>query len=341
MSQPVGILLSLGGSLCAALALTSGEAPHRAAPRWWQRLTPRMVLALVLLALALAVGVTDAFAAPGGEPVLTWAALTALALGTGAALWAFVSGPSRVSSEPPAERLSRRGKIALGLLSAAELAAFGAGQAAALPDVNVSLPTALGVLGLVLVGVAGGSAAATFRAPAPLRPGPEPWWQRVSPLARVTLVVLGLAAAVLALSAALFPGPGATLSLVLLLLGAAAGILSYTFDPRAPAPVSAAPSGISPHRWVALALVGLAGLAFGAERFGLSTAPSRTEAAASTAAAPALPAAKATEPPGGAVRDHTQPTTTWTPGAAATRDPDDEDDLSPSNGRYKRLGRRE
>lgn len=335
MSPPVSFILSLAGSLCAGIALASGEPFRREGRPLLQRYHPRMVLALVLLSLSLAGGVADALSLPERAPTVVWITLATLLLGIAATLWAFLAGPGEGAT--PTARLTPRGKLALVLLTVAQALTYAGGEASDLFQQTLAraTPSILGLLSLLLVCAATGAAAATFRASSPLYPGPGPWMKRISPLARGTLLLLGMAALVLGLAVWLIPGPTATYSLFLVLLGAASGILSYTADRRTPPSDEVAPYGISPRRWVSLALLGLAGVSLGSEQLGLATAPPVTPSSEARAADEG-------QAPGGA--NAADPNDRWSkfpkiivPFEPSKADPTPDDEVAPTKKHHPRL----
>src|SRR5439155_22770802 len=95
MSQALSHVLALAGSLCAAPSLVAGEALRPGDEPSWRRLTPRMLLSLLLLGFAVLVGALELVAPPAGAASGSWPGLVLLALGTGATLWAYHGGPRR------------------------------------------------------------------------------------------------------------------------------------------------------------------------------------------------------------------------------------------------------
>jgi hypothetical protein len=228
-----------------------------------------MLLSLALLGSAVVGGALELLAPTAGSAPGSWLSLALLAAGAGATLWAYASGPPRRGDESFAQRITPRGKLALGLVTASQVVSLPGGLAlAAVEQLRASAggsTSLLAVLGLILVTLGTGAAAATFRSRGAVLPGPGPLGQRLSPLARATCTLLGLALAVVGVASFLSPEGGMLLCLVLLTLGAATGLFALLFAAKAGARDEAGPAGIPSRGWVSLALLALAGAVLGAQ----------------------------------------------------------------------------
>jgi hypothetical protein len=290
MSYAVNFILALAGSLLAAASLAAGEALRTDEP-FARRITPRLLLSLALLGSAVVGGGAEVLRAPAG--LFAPLAVLLLAAGTGTALWAFIDGPRRRGDESLEERITRRGKFALGLLVAALVADLSTGRALATvkqlqgPGGTTSI---LGVLGLFLLVLGTGAAAATFRSRPPLLPDAPSLAGRASPLARGAFLLLVLALAVVGLAGVLAPASGLFLCLTLVILGIATGLAAWLIDIKAEKREEPAPWGIAPRAWVSLGLLALAGVVLGAQEFRLLRGVTGPTAGQVQAAQPATPA---------------------------------------------------
>jgi hypothetical protein len=270
VNSGVNLILALAGSLCATSSLAAGEALRKDDEPFLKRVTSRMLLSLAFLGSAVAGSALAWLRAPEGSPPGSWLSVALLAAGAGATLWAYAGGPRRRGNESLGERLTPRGKLALGLLTAAQVVDLLSGQ---LPATIRQFQTPAGVstsiltvLGLVLASLGTGAAAATFRSGNPLAAGPGSLLQRLSPLARGTLTLLGLALGLVGLATLLSSEVGMLLCLVLLALGITTGLLALAFAPEPGAPDAPGPWGISSRGWVSLAFLALAGGVLGAQQ---------------------------------------------------------------------------
>jgi hypothetical protein len=261
--------LVLAGSLCAASSLAAGEALRKDDQPFLKRVTSRMLLSLAFLGSAVAGSALAWLRAPEGSPSGSWRSVALLAAGVAATVWAYAGGPRRRGNESLGERLTPRGKLALGLLTAAQVADLVSGQ---LPATIKQFQTfasgstsTLAVLGLVLMSLGTGAAAAMFRSGNPLAAGPGPLLQRLSPLAKGTLTLLGLALGVVGLATFLSSEVGMLLCLVLLALGITTGLFALAFAVKPGTTDAPGPWGISSRGWVSLAFLALAGGVVGAQ----------------------------------------------------------------------------
>jgi hypothetical protein len=261
MHSGVTLILSAAGALCATSSLASGEALRTDDAPFFRRVTARMLLSLAFLGAAVVGGALELLRAPA-IPSGAWLSPLLLAAGAWAALRAYVGAPRRRGNETFAERLTPRGQYALGLLAAALLVDLSGGR---LPSTSRQFQTfadnsnsTLVVLGMVLTGLGAGAAAATFRAGSPLLPGTGPLPQRLRPLAKGTVALLGLALAAVGLASYLSPSAGMLLCLLVLALGITTGGFALFFAARPGWQDAPGPCGISPRGWVSLALLALA-----------------------------------------------------------------------------------
>jgi hypothetical protein len=264
VSSGVNLILALVGSLCAASSLAAGEALRKDDEPFLKRVTPRILLSLAFLGSAVAGSALAWLRAPEGS----WLSVALLAAGVGATVWAYAGGPRRRGNESLGERLTPRGKLALGLLTAAQVADLVSGQ---LPATIKEFQTSAGgstsilaVLGSVLLTLGTGAAAAMFRSGNPLAGGPGPLLQRLSPLAKATLTLLGLALGVVGLATFLSSEVGMLMCLVLLALGITTGLFALAFATKPGTTDAPGPWGISSRGWVSLAFLALAGGVLGA-----------------------------------------------------------------------------
>jgi hypothetical protein len=278
MSYSINFILSFAGSLCATSCLAAGEALRTSDRSFLKRMTPRMLLSLALLSCAtvgtaLALFLPPATIAPG--PCIS---LLFLAAGTGATLWAYVAGPPQRGGESLGERITRRGMLALALLTVSQFIDMGGGPALAAVANAVgpsghrarealehlqasgqqSVPI-LALLALFLMALGTGVALATFRSRGPLAPEGGPFLKRMSPLAKGTFLILGLALVVVGIASLLKPEVGVFICLMLLTLGIVSGLLALFFTAK-PGVAEPAPGGISSRGWVSLTLLALAGV---------------------------------------------------------------------------------
>jgi hypothetical protein len=270
MSSAVTVILSLAGSLCATSSLVAGEALRTDDRSFRRRITARMLLSLAFLGSALAGSALELFWAPTGAAPVPWLSLLLLVAGTGATLWAYAGGPRRRGEETLGERVTPLGKLALGLLTAAQLADLFSGKALATVQqfqaTAAGVTAVLGALGLVLLVLGTGAAAATFRFLSPLAPGDGPPARRLSPLAKGTFILLGLALATVGLASLFTPEVGMLLCLGLLTLGILAGFGAVRFAPRSGTRDEPRAWGISSRGWVSLVLLLLAGVSLGGQQ---------------------------------------------------------------------------
>jgi hypothetical protein len=266
MSYALNFILSLAGSLCVTSALAAGEALRTDEP-FARRITPRLLLSLALLGSAVVGATFEVLRAPAG--LFSHLALLLLAAGTGTAVWAFLAGPRRRGDEALGERITPHGKLALGLLLAAQVADLSTGRALAtvqlLRGPGSGTTPILGVLGLFLLVLGTGAAAAMFRSGSALLRDAGSVGQRFSPLAKGTFLLLAMALAVVGLAGLLAPESGLFLCLTLLTLGITTGLAALFLDLKAGAGAEPAPWGISARAWVSLGLLALAGLVLGAQ----------------------------------------------------------------------------
>jgi hypothetical protein len=264
MSNAATTFLALAGSACAALSLASGEALRRDDGPFARRITPRQLLALVLLGLAVVEGAADGLRGRGSPALLALASALILAAGTGAMLWTFATGPRFRGDESLGERITWRGKIVLGVLLAALVVDLAAGGAVAeLLKVRVPGSLVLALVALLLIALGTVATASTLHAGSPLLFASEQTPRRLSPLAKATAVLLGLALAAITLATILAPEVGLRLGQVLLALGVASGLYALVHNGTANAPPQPGLMGISSPGWLSLAFLGLAGVVVG------------------------------------------------------------------------------
>jgi hypothetical protein len=292
-------------------SLAAGEALRKDDEPFLRRVTSRMLLSLAFLGSAVAGSALAWLRAPEGSPSGSWLSVALLAAGAGATLWAYAGGPRRRGKESFGERITPRGKVALGLLTAALVVDLASGQlSATIKQFQTSArgsTSMLAVLGLVLVSLGTGAAAATFRSGNPLATGPGSLLQRLSPLAKGMLTLLGLALGVIGLAAFLSSEVAMLLCLALLALGITTGLVAVAFAAK-PGPGDApGPWGISSRGWVSLAFLALAGGVLGAQEARLlgqlgpaiaanKSGTSRREAAAPVGDAPSVWSMRKYEP---------------------------------------------
>jgi hypothetical protein len=303
MSHAVSLILSLLGALGAVSSLAAGEALRTDEEPLRRRFTPRLLVTLALLASAVVAGALALLRGPAGGSPLPAASLLLLAAGTGATLWAYADGPRRRGDEPLGERLTPRGKLALGLLAGAQVLDLSSGRTlATIKEVQapgngaVSLLT---VLGLVVLALGTAVAAVMFRVGSPLAPGPGPLVPRLSPLAKGTYLLLGLALAVVGLATLLAPEVGMLMCLLLLTLGTVSGLFALVMASKPGTRDEPAPWGISSRAWVSLALLVLACFVLGAREVNPLSASRNREGAAKQvkpAEQPALASAVTDQP---------------------------------------------
>ena len=245
MSYSVNLVLSFAGSLCATSSLAAGEALRTGDQPYWRRMTPRMFLSLALLSCATVGTALTLCLQPSSIAPGSCIGLLLLAAGTGATLWAYVAGPPYRGGESLGERLTRRGKLALALLTLSQIVDLGAGAAlaavasAASPSGSRALETLehlqassqqsvsiLALLGLFLMTLGTAVAVATFRSSSPLSPEGGYFLKRMSLLARGAFLILGLALVVVGFASLLKPEVGMLISLMLLTLGIVSGLLA-------------------------------------------------------------------------------------------------------------------
>jgi hypothetical protein len=278
MSHPVNLVLSFAGSLCATSCLAAGEALRTGEQSFLKRMTPRMLLSLALLSCATVGTALALLLQPSTIAPASWISLLFLAAGTGATLWAYVAGPPCRGGESLGERITRRGMLALALLTVSQVADLGGGTALAAvanavgPSGQRALETLahlqasgresvsiLALLALFLVALGTGVAVATFRSPNPLSAEGRFFLNRMSPLAKGTFLILGLALVVVGFASLFEPEVGMFICLLLLALGIASGLLALFFTSK-PGVAEPAPGGISSRGWVSLTLLALAGV---------------------------------------------------------------------------------
>jgi hypothetical protein len=158
--------------------------------------------------------------------------------------------------------------VALVLLAGAIALSLGAGLTAGGLVGAPAASSGLGLLGLLLVFVGTVAELAAFRSGDLVRAGGGPALRRLSPRARGTFAILGLAAAAVGSAAALAPATGLYLCLVLLLLGAGSGLAATLLHGRAGSAGEPLPWRVSPRGWVSLGLLASAGVVLGAAQFG-------------------------------------------------------------------------
>jgi hypothetical protein len=245
-------------------------------------MTPRMLLSLALLSCAtvgtaLALCLQPSSIAPG-----SCIGLLLLAAGTGATLWAYVAGPPYRGGESLGERLTRRGMLALALLTLSQIVDLGAGALAAVasaasPSGSRALQTLkhlqtssqqsvsiLALLALFLMALGTAVAVATFRSSSPLSPEGGYFLKRMSLLARGAFLILGLALVVVGFASLLKPEVGMLISLMLLTLGIVSGLLAL-YSRSKPGVDEPTRWRISSRGWVSLTLLALAGVALVAQ----------------------------------------------------------------------------
>jgi hypothetical protein len=278
MSYSVNLVLSFAGSLCATSSLAAGEALRTGDQPYWRRMTPRMFLSLALLSCATVGAALALYLQPSPLAPGAWISLLLLAAGTGATLWAYVTGPPYRGGESLGERLTRRGKVALALLTLSQIVDLGAGTAlaavasAASPSGGRALQTLghlqassqqsvsiLALLALFLMALGTAVAVATFRSSSPLSPEGGYFLKRMSLLARGAFLILGLALVVVGFASLLKPEVGMFICLMLLTLGIVSGLLALFFRPK-PGVDEPTRWGISSRGWVSLTLLALAGV---------------------------------------------------------------------------------
>ncbi len=268
MSDAANLIFSLAGSLCAATSLAAGEALRSNDEPFRRRITARMLLALVFLAAALVGNTVELLRTQSGLSSGVGLCWLLLAGGTATALWTFAFGPRRRGEETLAERITPRGKLALGLLAVAQLLELASGRTTTMlqqlfnPSGAISL---LAMLGLLLLALGTTAAVALFRSRSPVLPGTGSVVQRLSPLAKGTFILLTLALGLIALASFLSPELGRLLSLVLLTLGITTGLMALFFTSKFDLRNEPGRWGISPRGWVSLTLLGLAGVVLGAQ----------------------------------------------------------------------------
>jgi hypothetical protein len=121
------------------------------------------------------------------------------------------------------------------------------------------LVSVLVLLGLVLVALGTGALAATFRSGKSLVPGTATLLHRLSPLAKGSFLLLGVALAVVGLVNLLSPERPLLSCLVFLALGITTGLGTVCFASVPGTRDAPGPWSISSHGWVSLAFLGLAG----------------------------------------------------------------------------------
>jgi hypothetical protein len=251
------------GSLCATSSLAAGEALRKNDEPFLRRITPRMLLSLAFLGSAVVGNAQAWLRTPESAPAGSVLSLLLLAAGAGVTLWAYLRGPRRRGDESLGERLTLRGKLALGLLSAALVVDLCSGgllgmikqfQACASGSVSI-----LATLSLVLVTLGTGAVAATFRSGNALLPGTASLLHRLSPLAKGAFTLLGLALAVVGLADLISPEQPMLVCLALLALGITTGLAALSFAPVPGTTKAPGPWSISSRGWVSLAFLGLAG----------------------------------------------------------------------------------
>jgi hypothetical protein len=232
-----------------------------------------MLFCLILLGLATAVSTAEAVRAPMGSVPLTILTPLLLAAGTGTTLLAFATSPRRQGNESLKERITGRGLIALGLLLGAQgvnvLAGLDVMGITQLQSAGSWTAAILPVLALSLVAIGTGAAAAAFRSRNSLRPGSEPVLKRLSPLARGTFILLGLALGVLGFTSLATLDSGLVPSLILVALGIVAGLFALFADSRGERSGEPVRKGISPRAGVSLALLVLAVVVLGGQGYRL------------------------------------------------------------------------
>jgi hypothetical protein len=159
--------------------------------------------------------------------------------------------------------------LALGLLTAAQLVDLDVGRLGTtikeFQSSSNGSTSILSVLGLALVATGTAAAAVTFRARKPIVANTGPLLQRLSPLAKGTMGLLGLALGVVGLAWFLSSSVAMVLCLLLLALGTTTGILAVLFAAKDRAGDGPGPLGISSRGWVSLAFLALAGGVLGTQ----------------------------------------------------------------------------
>jgi hypothetical protein len=233
------------------------------------RSSVRMILSLAFLGSALAGTALELFWAPTGAAPGPWLGLLLLAAGTAATLWAFACGPRRRGGETLRERFTPSGSSRW-LLAAAQVVDLFSGKDSAtvqqLQATAGAVSAVLGALGLVLLALGTGAAVATFRSRTALAPGDGPPARRLSPLARGTFTLLGLALAAVGLAALFTPEVGTLLCLVLLTVGILTGLGAVGIIPRSGTRDEPRSLGISSRGWVSLVFLLLAGVSLGGQQ---------------------------------------------------------------------------
>jgi hypothetical protein len=228
-----------------------------------------MLLSLALLGSAVVGRLLAGPQASAGAASGSGLSLLLLAAGTLATLWAFVSGPAHRGGEFLGERITPRGTLALGLLTAAQLLDLDTGHLRAtikeFQSSSNGSTSILTMLGLVLVALGTAAAAATLRSGNPLLATTGPLLQRLSPLAKGTLALLGLALGVVGMACLLSSDVALLLCFVLLALGATTCLFALFVAAKPGANDAPGPWGISSRGWVSLALLALAGGVLGAQ----------------------------------------------------------------------------
>jgi len=220
-----------------------------------------MVLSLVCLCAAVFGSLAEAVQAPGGLSLFACLPALLLAAGTGLILWVYVNGSPFQGNETLGERLTPRGKLALGLLVVGQLAELSTGQAVAplkqfLPSGTVTLAV-LGMLGLLLVLLGTGTAAILYRSGIVLLPREGPLLKRLNLPAKGSVLFLVLALLVVGLASLVAFDIEWFMSLLFLTLGIVTGFLALFLDSKGGPRSESAPWGISPRGWVSLGLLTL------------------------------------------------------------------------------------
>jgi hypothetical protein len=260
--------LGLAGSAYTLSSLARGEALRKDGEPFRKRVTSRMLLSLALLGCAVGGSLLAGYQALQGAGPGSGLSLLLLAAGTVATLWAFVGGPAYRGGESLSERITPRGKVALGLLTGAQLVdLYNSHLRATLEQFQSSAngsTSILAMLGLVLVALGTAGAAAVFHSRKPLVANAGPLLRRLSPLAKGTLSLLGLALGLVGLASFLSSELAMLLCFVLLALGATTCVFALTFAAEYGANDAPGPWGISSRGWVSLALLALSGGVLGA-----------------------------------------------------------------------------
>jgi hypothetical protein len=302
VSSGVSLILALAGSAYAISSLAAGEALRKDQRPFRKRVTSRMLLALALLGCAVVGKLLAGHQASEGAASGSGLSLLLLAAGTAATLWAFVGGPPYRGGESLGERITPRGSLAFGLLTAAQFVDLYNGPIpAAIKQFQSSAngsTSILALLGLVLVPLGTAAAAATFHSRKPLLANAGPLLRRLSPLTKGTLALLGLALGVVGLACFLSSDEVMLLCFVLLALGAMTCFFALYFAAKHGANDAPGPWGISSRGWVSLAFLALAGGLLGArEARLLGPLDSLTVAANKSGASPREAAAPAGDEP--------------------------------------------